>query len=293
VLAQRCSRGRAQCSPSALPLLGHQQRCLRWGTGELHAPPPTSTPTSSSIMMSLHSSKQQGDIALESAYCKHMFQVFKMFQRCAASVSHRCCNSRSGCCNVAMAIHIYFKCRFQMFYLFQTYVASVSSGCCKSRSGCCIYMTVFQMFSCLCCMCFHLDVFNDYNGYTRGFQVLFWCFVSVSDVCCKCFNCLRRMMQMFLLDVAKVDLVLHMLQWDLSAAAACYSFLARQHGHGCGGVRAGNRASADQHEVGAGYGAVRDIMWAQDTERRRSPHEAGTSMRHGCPDASPRPDVRA
>jgi hypothetical protein len=46
----------------------------------------------------------------------------------------------------------------------------------------------------------------------------FWCFASVSDVCCKCFNYFGRILQMFPLDVTKVDLVLHMLQWDPSAA---------------------------------------------------------------------------
>jgi hypothetical protein len=46
------------------------------------------------------------------------------------------------------------------------------------------------------------------------------------------------MMQMFPLDVAKVDLVLHMLKWDLSAAAVYCSCWAHQHARGCGGVRA-------------------------------------------------------
>jgi hypothetical protein len=57
---------------------------------------------------------------------------------------------------VAMAIHVCFKCMFQMFHLFQMYVASVSSRCCKSRSGCCIYMHVagvcFKCFRCFICM---------------------------------------------------------------------------------------------------------------------------------------------
>jgi hypothetical protein len=70
----------ASCSsrrwlPSAMPQLGHRRRCLWWGTSEFHAPPLTSASASSSATMSLHSSKQQGDIALESACCKHMFQV--------------------------------------------------------------------------------------------------------------------------------------------------------------------------------------------------------------------------
>ena len=61
-----------------------------------------------------------------------------------------------------------FKCMFQMFHLFQTYVASVLSRCCKSRSGCCIY-------------------------------------VHVASVCFKCFTCFIGMLQVFYIDVAKVD----------------------------------------------------------------------------------------
>ena len=66
--------------------------------------------------------------------------------------------------------------------------AVVSHGCCKSRSGCCI-----------CC-----------NGCTM-LQASVPNVLAVLDVCCKCFNCFGRMLQMFSLDVAKKDLVLHML----------------------------------------------------------------------------------
>jgi hypothetical protein len=52
----------------------------------------------------------------------------------------------------------------------------------------------------------------------------FWCFASVSDVCWKSFSCFRRMLQVFHLNVAKVDRMLHMLNGthmpQLSAAAA-------------------------------------------------------------------------
>jgi hypothetical protein len=111
----RCSPNAAlaasrRCSPSAVPPLGYRRHCLRWGTGELHVSSPTFTPISSSAMMSLHLSKQQGDIALESVYCKCMFQVFHMSQRCFTSVSHRCCKSRSGCCTCCNS----YTCMFQV-----------------------------------------------------------------------------------------------------------------------------------------------------------------------------------
>jgi hypothetical protein len=37
-------------------------------------------------------------------------------------------------------------------------------------------------------------------------------FSDVLDVCCKCFNYLDVCYECFILDVAKVDLLLHMLQ---------------------------------------------------------------------------------
>jgi hypothetical protein len=54
-----------------------------------------------------------------------------------------------------------------------------------------------------------------------GYQV-FW----------KYFRCFRCMLQVFHIDVAKVDLVLHMLQQDPSAAAACSSRWGVVHGRG-------------------------------------------------------------
>jgi hypothetical protein len=51
---------------------------------------------------------------------------------------------------------------------------------------------------------------------------------SVSDVCCKCFrhmlqvfSCFRHILQVFHLGVAKVDPMLHMLQWDQHGATYC------------------------------------------------------------------------
>jgi hypothetical protein len=73
---------------------------------------------------------------------------------------------------------------FQVFHLFHSYVASVLYGCC-------IYL-----------------------------QGHFKCFASVSGGCFMCFSRFGRMLQMFYLDVAKVDMVLHMLQWNPLTATA-------------------------------------------------------------------------
>ena len=60
---------------------------------------------------SLNSSKQQDDICAESAFCKHIFQVFQMFHRYVASVLYRCCKSiYRDIAHVAMAIHVCFNC---------------------------------------------------------------------------------------------------------------------------------------------------------------------------------------
>jgi hypothetical protein len=79
--------------------------------------------------------------------------------------------------------------------MFDTYVASVSS------EYCICFTHMLQML--------HPDV-------VYVLQWLHTYFSRVSDICCKCFDCFGRILQMFLLDVVKVDLVLHMLQ--------CYPF---------------------------------------------------------------------
>jgi hypothetical protein len=68
---------------------------------------------------------------------------------------------RSVCCK-----HI-----FQLFHMFQMYVSIVSDGCCKSRMRCCTccigYILLLQeyvpnvsfVFSDVCCKCVYLDVF--------------------------------------------------------------------------------------------------------------------------------------
>jgi hypothetical protein len=75
---------------------------------------------------------------------------------------------------------------------------------------------VFSVASNVCFKCFIWTLHIFCNVYTCVF-------LSVSDVCCKCSSCFERMLQVFL-NVAKVDLVLHMLQWDPPAvvhACAC------------------------------------------------------------------------
>ena len=137
-----------------------------------------------------------------------------------------------------------------MLYMFYTYVASVSSSV------------------------------------AYVLQWLHMLFPRVSDVCCKYFNYFRRVLQMFPLDVAKVDLVLHMLQWTPSAAAGpTYMCMGVERVQAAG---MGNRASTDQDR------AAQDMVWVRDTEWHGLPREAGTGMRRGRrSDASPHPDVGA
>jgi hypothetical protein len=66
-----------------------------------------------------------------------------------------------------------------------------------------VFIRILQVFSSECLQ--YLQCLHTW------FQVFLWCFASVSDICCKCFNCFGRMLQVFHLDVAKVDLMLHML----------------------------------------------------------------------------------
>jgi hypothetical protein len=58
-----------------------------------------------------------------------------------------------------------------------------------------------------------LQVFYLDNAYAcNDFSSVFKRFASVLNVCCKYFSCFRRMLQLFHLNVAKLDLVLHIFQ---------------------------------------------------------------------------------
>jgi hypothetical protein len=100
---------------------------------------------------------------------------------------------------VAMVVHLCCKLLFPLFHLFfQTYVASVfiwklhmfHAYVANILSGCCV--RVAEVFKCFMC-------------FSQVFQT------HVSNVSCV----FRRMLQMFHLNIAKVDRVLHMLQWHL------------------------------------------------------------------------------
>ena len=81
---------------------------------------------------------------------------------------------------------------FQMFQLFQTYVvASVLSGCCIC------FTHMLQVF--------HLDV-------AYVFQWLHACFPGVFRRMLQLFQLFWTYVEVFCLDVARVDMVLHMLQ---------------------------------------------------------------------------------
>jgi len=91
-----------------------------------------------------------------------------------AMVVHVCCK------RLFLIFHLFFVrvcCKWlrrmsQVFMCILLYVTSVASGCFKSGLGCCT-----------CC----------------------------NDVSTVCFICFRRMLQIFYLDVAKIDMLLHML----------------------------------------------------------------------------------
>ena len=112
------------------------------------------------------------------------------------------------------------------------YVSSLGSKCfiCFRRMVQVLHLDVTKVDLDIAYICKYFKYFHTYvisvficmfAMATHVVSSFLWCFASVSDVCCKCFNCFGRMLQMFSLDVAKVDMVLHMLWWDLSAIAAC------------------------------------------------------------------------
>ena len=67
---------RGGASRDAAPLTSCPCHCR---TGELHAPPPTFVPASSSAMRSLHSSEQQSDIKLKAHVASVCFKCFRCF----------------------------------------------------------------------------------------------------------------------------------------------------------------------------------------------------------------------
>jgi hypothetical protein len=74
---------------------------------------------------------------------------------------------------------------------------------------------------------YFLGVCKCFRCMVQVFQ-LFWMYVaSVSDVRYKCFSRFGHMLKVFHLDVTKVYLVLHMLQWDPPTACATVGDRAR------------------------------------------------------------------
>jgi hypothetical protein len=82
-----------------------------------------------------------------------------------------------------------------MLHVFYLVVVYVSQYTVSVLSGSCMCFTdMLQVF--------HLDI-------AYVLQWLYTCFADVSDVCCKCLNYFGCMLQLFHLDVEKIDLVLH------------------------------------------------------------------------------------
>jgi hypothetical protein len=103
-----------------------------------------------------------------------------------------------------------------------TYVSSVGSKCftCFRRMLQVFHRDVAKVYLDVAYICEYFKFFIRMlqlfsSGCLQWLHTLvssfFWCFASVSDVCCKCrCNCFGCMLQVFRLDVTKVDLVLHM-----------------------------------------------------------------------------------
>jgi hypothetical protein len=62
---------------------------------------------------------------------------------------------------------------------------------------------------------------SSFSGVLKMFQ----------HVCSKYFSCFEHMLQVFHLNVAKVDMVLHMLQWDSPVVAVCLNYWGAIVGH--------------------------------------------------------------
>jgi hypothetical protein len=164
------------------------------------------------------------------------------------------------------------KCFMWILHMFHTYVASILSG----RYIC------LQWF----------------------FSRVSKCFVSVLGACCNCFSCFVRMLQMFYLNVSKVNQdIAHVAMWPPATVAYC-SCLGAVHARegtegwsdarqwtrkaeGDGGRQAqrapaesggGRSQSGHRHEVGVRFHGSNSVMhrnWLQRLSRCRGASSAG------------------
>jgi len=90
----------------------------------------------------------------------------------------------------------------------------------------------------------HFQVFQVFHMYvTSVLSGCCICFAMATHVFFKCFSGFERMLQVFRLGVAKLDLGLHKLQWNPPTATACYSCWGAMHARGKReGMEAGARA---------------------------------------------------
>jgi hypothetical protein len=123
----------------------------------------------------------------------------------------------------------------QMFHLFQTYVAIVHPDVAK------VYLDV--AYTCM---------LQAYVSSILGVSyVCYECFIWMLHTFCngyKCFNCFGHMLQVFYLDITKVDLGV--------AHYSCWPACMRVGVEGCHGVGTGHEACTG-HGADTGHGVAR------------------------------------
>jgi hypothetical protein len=119
------------------------------------------------------------------------------------------------------------------------------------------------------CKYFHLDVPMFCNGYTYAFKFFLGVLQVFQTLCCRYFSCFGRILQVFHLDVAKVDRMLHMLNGSMGPT--CRSHLLQLLGR----CRAGGRRPG-------GVGPT----WAHQTSRhgKRGVGKRTSKRASVCPD---------
>jgi hypothetical protein len=129
-------------------------------------------------------------------------------------------------------------------------------------------------------ICFKYFIRMLQSGYCIYFAMAINVFSGVSDVCCKCFNCFERMLQVLHLDITKVNLsVAHVAMGpicsnhfeQLLGSPACAWVWRERHDADAGhearmGHGVGVEQSGTDHGASTGHGAT----WA--------PHEAGAGV---------------
>ena len=154
--------------------------------------------------------------------------------------------------------------------MFQVFVPNVSSIFLDVRCKC--FICMLHIFHSML-QVFYLDVTYVCNGFSRVSK----CFASISDACYKYFSCFVRILQVFCLNVLKIDWDVEHIACDHPATTTCCSCLGTVYARGGaeGWSTFRQRAREARGDSGRGTGVpTRQAQGARATQT----HEVGAQF---------------